>query len=103
MANTFRCQDSLIINRGNFGTTEVCGRRTLELNSSTSSVLNLQPQSFTILFRTSEEARGKGFQMYVICFKDEPLEGKIYVLSSQYMCHATVLYYLLITDSMIKV
>ena len=99
--NTFRCQDSLIVDRGNFGTTEVCGSRTLELNSSRSSVLNLQPQSFTILFRTSEEVRGKGFQMYVICFKDEPLEGNVYVLFSQNMWHATVLCHPLTADSLI--
>ena len=72
----FRCQDSLIIDRGDFGTTEVCGNRTLELNLSSSSILNLQPESYRIVFRTGVGGRGRGFQMYVICYKDEPLEGK---------------------------
>lgn len=89
MTNTFRCEGSLIIDLGDFGTTEVCGQT---LNVSGSSYLNQHPQSLRILFRTGEfehtsdeETRGKGFQMYVICFKDEPLEGKMSLYSPYYV------------------
>ena len=82
----FRCQDSLFIDRGNFGTTEVCGSRTLKLNLSHSSVLNQQSESFRVVFRTGEgeEDRGRGFQMFVICFKDEPLEGEMSSIAASY-------------------
>ena len=73
----FRCSDYLLIDRGAFGTTEICGNGTFEYSPiASSSIWNLYPQSFRILFRTSEEARGKGFQMLFICFKDEPMEGE---------------------------
>ena len=43
---------------------EECGNTTSEL-----SILELEFGNFTVVFRTSEEIRGEGFQMYAICFK----------------------------------
>ena len=68
----FRCQDYILIDRGSFGTTEICGNST-----SGDSVLELQSRNFTVYFRTSEEKTIKGFQMYIVCFNKEErnLEG----------------------------
>ena len=55
-----RCQDYLLIDNGPFGTTELCG--------NTTTVLELQTGDFTVYFRTSEEGRRRGFEMYVVCF-----------------------------------
>ena len=46
------------------GVVEECGNTTGEL-----SVLQLEFGNFTVVFRTSEETEGEGFQMYVVCFK----------------------------------
>ena len=66
----YRCQDYIRINRGTFGTTEICGNQT-----SMDSVLELQSGDFDVFFRTSEETTFPGFEMYVICF--EPLERRL--------------------------
>ena len=47
-----------------FGVTEECGNTT-----SPTGVLELEFGNFTVVFRTSEEVRGEGFQMYSLCFK----------------------------------
>ena len=59
-----RCQDYLQIDRGAFGTTDVCGD-----TPSPDAVVQLEFGDFTAVFRTSEEVRGVGFQMYTVCFK----------------------------------
>lgn len=64
--NWCRCQDYLLIDRGDFGTTEICGNKT-----PNSSLLQLESHSFKVFFRTSEQNRYPGFEMYVICFKEE--------------------------------
>ena len=62
-----RCQDYLLIVDGPFGTTELCG-------NTTATPLVLQTGTFTVYFRTSEEGRGRGFEMYVVCFDPEHRE-----------------------------
>ena len=54
------------------GTTEICGDTT-----SNNSVLELEGNSFTVKFRSSEETKGEGFEMYVICFEkaERDMEG----------------------------
>ena len=68
----FRCRDYILIDRGEFGTTEICGNQT-----SMDSVLELQSADFKVFFRTSEETKNTGFEMYAICFEPEErdLEG----------------------------
>lgn len=61
-----RCQDYVQIDRGNFGVSEVCGNTT-----STDTVMELEFGNYTVVFRTSDEDRGEGFEMYSICFKPE--------------------------------
>ena len=69
-----RCQDYIIIDRGSFGSNEFCGN--VSLNES-----RLNVGKFKVLFRSSEEVMGAGFQMYIICFKDEErdIEGIVIV------------------------
>lgn len=62
---TLRCEDYIQINRGIFGTTEICGN-----NTPSSSVSQLESSSANIIFRTSEEVHGVGFEMQVICFRE---------------------------------
>ena len=59
-----RCQDYVQIQRGSFGSTDICG--TLPSNDS---VLELEFGDFTVVFRTSEEVRRRGFEMYTLCFR----------------------------------
>lgn len=67
-----KCQDFILIKRGTFGSTEICGNRT-----AIDSVLKLQSPSFQVLFRTSEVGQHGGFRMYAICFdsKEGDKEG----------------------------
>ena len=71
----FRCQDYIRIDRGSFGSTEICG------NAITNASLSeLQSGSFTVFFRSSEdlgedEVVYKGFQMYVLCFRSEEADS----------------------------
>ena len=62
----YRCQDYVEIIRGSFGVTEVCGN-----TLSTDAVQELEFGNYTVVFRTSEEVRGEGFEMYSICFRPE--------------------------------
>jgi hypothetical protein len=59
-----KCQDYILIDRGMSGTTEICGN-----SASNDSVLELESGSFTVFFRTSEEKKLGGFEMYIICFR----------------------------------
>ena len=59
-----RCQDYILIDRGQFGTTEICGNQ-----SFITRELKLNEGKFKVFFRSSEEVKGEGFQMYVICFR----------------------------------
>ena len=60
----YRCQDYVEIVRGLYGVTEECGNTT-----TSNAVLELEFGDFTVIFRTSEEVRGEGFEMYSLCFK----------------------------------
>ena len=72
MLSICRCQDYILIDRGPFGTTELCGNST-----SDDSVLELESRNFTVYFRTSEDTVARGFQMLIVCFNHEErnLEG----------------------------
>ena len=61
-----RCQDYILIDRGDFGTTEICGNTSFILSD-----LKLNGGKFKVFFRSSEEVMGEGFQMYIICFREE--------------------------------
>ena len=61
-----RCQDYVQIIRGEFGSTEVCGTT---INSD--AVLELEFGDFMVIFRSSEDTRGEGFELYTICFRPE--------------------------------
>ena len=67
-----RCQDYLQIIRGSFGTTDSCGSV-----PSDDAVVQLEFADYTAVFRTSEQVRGEGFEMYSICFRpvERNLEG----------------------------
>ena len=67
-----RCQDYLQIIRGSFGTTDSCGSVPSE-----DAVVQLEFADYTAVFRTSEQVRGEGFEMYSICFRpvERNLEG----------------------------
>ena len=83
-----RCQDYIEIERGSFGITEECGNTT-----SSNAVLELEFGNFTVIFRTSEEVRGEGFEMYSLCFKpaERFLPSKIYTLIySVYIIHISL-------------
>lgn len=58
--------------RGEFGTTDNCGT-----TPSTDAVIELEFGDYTAVFRTSEEIRARGFQMYSVCFQpaQRNLEG----------------------------
>ena len=75
-----RCQDYVQILRGSFGSTDICG--TLPSNDS---VLELEFGDFIVVFRTSEEVRGKGFEMYALCFRpaERNMAGMPLLLFSQ--------------------
>ncbi|CAI8014636.1 hypothetical protein GBAR_LOCUS9133, partial [Geodia barretti] len=60
-----RCQDYILIDRGTSGPTEICG------NSSNGAMSELESGSFTVIFRTSEEKKFGGFEIHVICFREE--------------------------------
>jgi hypothetical protein len=60
----FRCQDYVQIIRGSFGTTDTCGNTTND-----DAVIELEFGDYVVVFRTSEEVRGRGFQMYSLCFR----------------------------------
>ena len=62
-----RCQDYILIESGLSETSEFCG-------NTTATTLELQTGTFTVYFRTSEEGRGRGFEMYVVCFNPEHRE-----------------------------
>ena len=59
-----RCQDYVQIIRGSFGTTDTCGNTTND-----DAVIELEFGDYVVVFRTSEEVRGRGFQMYSLCFR----------------------------------
>ena len=59
-----RCQDYVQIIRGAFGTTDACGNQTGD-----DAVIELEFGDYIVVFRTSEEIRGRGFEMYSVCFK----------------------------------
>ena len=65
----YRCQDYILIDSGPFGTTELCG--------NTTTVLELQIRNFTVYFRTSEEGRRRGFEMFVVCFNPGTIYNNI--------------------------
>ena len=81
-----RCQDYILIDRGQFGTTELCGNITLE-----SEFGSLEEGKFTIFFRSSETTRGRGFRMFVVCFKPEERDqpGDLY-RCAVHKCHKFV-------------
>ena len=60
-----RCQDYILIDRGQYGTTEICGTEPF-----ISRELKLNEGKFKVFFRTSEQVKGEGFQMYIICFQE---------------------------------
>jgi hypothetical protein len=60
-----RCQDYILIDRGDFGTSEICGNE-----SFINRELQLNGGKFRVFFRSSEQVKGEGFQMYVICFRE---------------------------------
>ena len=63
-----RCEDYILIDRGDFGSTEICG------NSTSANMMPL-PNNFTVNFRTSDSefVRGRGFRMLVFCaVPDDP-------------------------------
>ncbi|CAI8027326.1 hypothetical protein GBAR_LOCUS15632 [Geodia barretti] len=59
------CQDYILIDHGMSRTTELCGNST-----SNDSMSELETGNFTVYFRTSEEKKFGGFEMYVICFRE---------------------------------
>ena len=60
-----RCRDYIRIIRPIFGVLEFCGN-----TFSRPSYVHLSDPAFTVVFRTSEVSKGgKGFQMYVTCFR----------------------------------
>ena len=67
----YRCQDYLLIHRGVAGTTELCGKTT-----TNDSVFQLESGEFNVIFRSSEERNFTGFQMYVICFREDEADIK---------------------------
>lgn len=69
-----RCQDYVQIIRGGFGTTDVCGNVT-----SPDALVELEFGDYMVVFRTSEEIRGRGFQMYSVCYRPEEtdLDGTV--------------------------
>ena len=71
-----RCQDYIIIDRDDFGTDEFCGNKSL-------IELKLNVGKFKVFFRSSEEVTRGGFQMYIICFRqeEESLPGIVDVLT----------------------
>ena len=62
----YRCQDYILIDRGAFGTTELCGNM-----GGKDSLLQLESGNFSVFFRTSEQKKDTGFEMYAICFEPE--------------------------------
>ena len=61
--NNCRCVDYVLIDRGDFGTTEICGNQSL-----LESKLNVG--KFKVIFRSSDTTSGAGFQMIVTCFQE---------------------------------
>ena len=59
-----RCEDYILIDRGDFGSTEICGNSTSTADISYNA---LQSSNFKMIFRTSESVQGRGFQMLVMC------------------------------------
>ena len=57
-----RCQDYILIDRGEGGTTEICGNSTTDNNT-----FLLDSNNFTVFFRTSEVGRFQGFKMNIAC------------------------------------
>ena len=80
----YRCQDYILIDRGDFGTSEICGNE-----SFINRELQLNGGKFRVFFRSSEQVKGEGFQMYVICFREaeRDLPGNLFV----YMSHLVIL------------
>ena len=74
-----RCQDYVQILRGRYGISEVCGT----LSSTDTVVLQLEFGNYTVVFRSSEEVRGEGFEMYSICFKpaERDLSSTMYIVN----------------------
>ena len=61
-----RCEDYILIDRGDSGTIEICGNST----STADMILlsnNFKSSNLTVIFRTSESVQGHGFQMFVFC------------------------------------
>ena len=50
--------------RGVYGTTDICGTI-----PRLDAVVQLEFGDYTAVFRSSEEIRGVGFQMYSVCFR----------------------------------
>ena len=64
-----RCEDYILIDRGGFGSTEICGNNTSTTHTIVRSNTLQSRNLLRIFFRTSdsESVRGRGFQMFVIC------------------------------------
>lgn len=60
-----RCEDYILIERGG-SHVEICGNI-----SSIPTTEYVQPNNFTVIFRTSESVQGDGFLMGVICYVPE--------------------------------
>ena len=75
IAMSYRCQDYILIDHDVGGTTEICGNTT-----GKDSVLGLESGEFNVFFRSSEQNKYGGFQMYIICFQvsETNLEGVHY-------------------------
>ena len=59
-----RCVDYIFIDRGSFGTTEICGNQSL-------LELKLNVGKFKVIFRSSDRiSGGAGFKMIVTCFQE---------------------------------
>lgn len=50
------------------------------------AVIQLEFGDYTAVFRTSEEVRGVGFDMYTVCFRpaEESLEGELMIRMSTF-------------------
>jgi hypothetical protein len=81
-----RCVDYILIDRGSFGATEICGNQSL-------LELKLNVGKFKVLFRSNDRISGAGFQMIVTCYKEteRDLPGCLRPSSfcNQSVCHAS--------------
>ena len=61
-----RCYDYIRIDRGQLGHIDIC-----DYDSSSNFLLQLESRRFTVTFRTSENGKFPGFQMYIVCFEHQ--------------------------------